>query len=127
MTVRQTTLENGLRIVSHTMDAVETVSVGVFVDAGTRDEPVEINGVAHLLEHMAFKGTKRRSALDIVAEGADRQPGHYPEPTRPTPRSEFGAKSGNGNPMREALIARGQARLTDEYKALMAEIVERGK
>lgn len=68
MTVRQTTLDNGLRIVTHTMDAVETVSVGVFVDAGTRDEPVEINGVAHLLEHMAFKGTKRRSALDIVAE-----------------------------------------------------------
>ena len=68
MTVRQTSLENGLRVVSHTMDAVETVSVGVFVDAGTRNEPVEINGVAHLLEHMAFKGTKRRSALEIVAE-----------------------------------------------------------
>lgn len=68
MTVQQTTLENGLRVVTHTMDAVETVSVGVFVDAGTRNEPVEINGVAHLLEHMAFKGTKRRSALEIVAE-----------------------------------------------------------
>jgi predicted Zn-dependent peptidase len=68
VTVRQTTLENGLRVVSHTIDAVETVSVGVFVDAGTRNEPVEINGVAHLLEHMAFKGTKRRSALEIVAE-----------------------------------------------------------
>jgi len=68
VTVRLTTLENGLRIVSHTMDAVETVAVGVFVDAGTRNEPVEINGVAHLLEHMAFKGTKRRSALQIVAE-----------------------------------------------------------
>jgi predicted Zn-dependent peptidase len=50
------------------MDAVETVSVGVFVDAGTRNEPAEINGVAHLLEHMAFKGTERRSALDIAAE-----------------------------------------------------------
>ena len=68
MTVRQTTLENGLRVVSHTIDSVETVSVGVFVDAGTRNEPAEINGVAHLLEHMAFKGTKRRSALEIVAE-----------------------------------------------------------
>lgn len=68
MTVRQTILENGLRVVTHTMDAVETVSVGIFVDAGTRNEPVEINGVAHLLEHMAFKGTKRRSALEIVAE-----------------------------------------------------------
>ena len=68
MTVRVSTLDGGLRVVSHTMDAVETVSVGVFVGAGTRNEPAEINGVAHLLEHMAFKGTKRRSALDIVSE-----------------------------------------------------------
>lgn len=68
MSVRLTRLDNGLRIVSHTMDAVETVSVGVFVGAGTRDEPEEINGVAHLLEHMAFKGTRRRSALDIAME-----------------------------------------------------------
>ncbi len=68
MSVRQTRLDNGLRIVSHTMDAVETVSVGVFVGAGTRHEPADINGVAHLLEHMAFKGTRRRSALDIAME-----------------------------------------------------------
>ncbi len=68
MSVQLTRLDNGLRVVTHTMDAVETVSVGVFVDAGTRNEPAEINGVAHLLEHMAFKGTKRRSALDIAAE-----------------------------------------------------------
>lgn len=68
MSVRQTQLDNGLRVVSHTMDAVETVSVGVFVAAGTRHEPEEINGVAHLLEHMAFKGTSRRSALDIAME-----------------------------------------------------------
>lgn len=71
MTVRQTTLENGLRVITDTMDAVETVSVGVFVDAGTRNEPLEINGVAHLLEHMAFKGTERRSAMDIVTEIED--------------------------------------------------------
>jgi predicted Zn-dependent peptidase len=68
VSVQLTRLDNGLRVVSHTMDAVETVSVGVFVDAGTRNEPAEINGVAHLLEHMAFKGTERRSALDIAAE-----------------------------------------------------------
>ena len=68
MNVQTTRLENGLRVVTHTMDAVESVSVGVFVDAGTRNEPAEINGVAHLLEHMAFKGTKRRSAMQIVAE-----------------------------------------------------------
>jgi len=68
VSVQLTRLDNGLRVVSHTMDAVETVSVGIFVDAGTRNEPAEINGVAHLIEHMAFKGTKRRSALDIAAE-----------------------------------------------------------
>ena len=68
MSVQMTKLDNGLRVVSHTMDAVESVSVGVFVDAGTRNEPAEINGVAHLLEHMAFKGTRRRSAMQIVAE-----------------------------------------------------------
>jgi predicted Zn-dependent peptidase len=68
MSVRASRLDNGLRVVTHTMDAVETVSVGVFVDTGTRNEPAEINGVAHLLEHMAFKGTKRRSAMEIVAE-----------------------------------------------------------
>ena len=68
MSVQLTRLDNGLRVVSHSMEAVETVSVGVFVDAGTRNEPAEINGVAHLLEHMAFKGTKRRSAMEIAAE-----------------------------------------------------------
>jgi predicted Zn-dependent peptidase len=50
------------------MDAVETVSLGVWVDVGTRHEPAQINGVAHLLEHMAFKGTERRSALAIAEE-----------------------------------------------------------
>jgi predicted Zn-dependent peptidase len=68
MTVRVTVLPNGMRVVTDAMDSVETVSVGVWVDVGTRHEPSEINGVAHLLEHMAFKGTERRSALDIAAE-----------------------------------------------------------
>jgi predicted Zn-dependent peptidase len=68
MTVRLTTLPNGLRIVTDRMDAVETVSLGVWVDVGTRHEPPAVNGVAHLLEHMAFKGTERRSALAIAEE-----------------------------------------------------------
>ncbi|HEX7967925.1 MAG TPA: pitrilysin family protein [Stellaceae bacterium] len=68
MTVRVTTLDNGIRILTDAMDSVETVSLGVWVDVGTRHEPAEVNGVAHLLEHMAFKGTERRSALDIAAE-----------------------------------------------------------
>jgi predicted Zn-dependent peptidase len=68
MTVTRTDLQNGLTVVSHRMDTVETVSLGIWVKVGTRYEPVEINGASHLLEHMAFKGTKRRSALEIAEE-----------------------------------------------------------
>ena len=68
MTVRLTTLDNGLRVVTDAMDTVQTVSVGAWVDAGARHEPPSINGISHMLEHMAFKGTKRRSALDIAVE-----------------------------------------------------------
>jgi predicted Zn-dependent peptidase len=75
MTVRVTTLESGLRVVTDEMPQVETVSMGVWVGVGTRDERVEINGVAHLLEHMAFKGTARRSARDI-AEAIEAVGGH---------------------------------------------------
>ncbi|MBI3443899.1 MAG: insulinase family protein [Magnetospirillum sp.] len=74
-TIRETRLPSGLKVVTDPMDTVETVSVGVWVDAGTRHEPSEINGVSHLLEHMAFKGTARRSALDI-AEEMDAVGGH---------------------------------------------------
>ena len=68
MSVRLTTLDNGLRIVTDTMTMVETVSVGAWIDAGARHEHPSINGVSHMLEHMAFKGTKRRSARDIATE-----------------------------------------------------------
>jgi predicted Zn-dependent peptidase len=68
MSVRVTALDNGMRVLTDRMDSVETVSIGVWVDVGTRHEPSQINGVAHLLEHMAFKGTEHRSALDIAAE-----------------------------------------------------------
>ena len=68
MSVRASTLANGLRVVSHAMDTVESVSVGIWVAAGARDEGPEINGVSHLLEHMAFKGTERRSARAISEE-----------------------------------------------------------
>ena len=68
MTVRVSHLANGLTVASDTMETVETVSLGAWVGVGTRHEPAEINGVAHLLEHMAFKGTERRSARDIAEE-----------------------------------------------------------
>src|SRR5690348_12830126 len=68
MSIRMSRLANGMRVVTDAMESVETVSLGVWVDVGTRHEPKEINGVAHVLEHMAFKGTSRRSALEIAAE-----------------------------------------------------------
>ena len=68
MTVQVTQLKNGLTVASAHMPAVETVSLGAWIGVGTRHEPAKINGVAHLLEHMAFKGTERRSAYDIAEE-----------------------------------------------------------
>ena len=66
--IRVTRLANGFTVASDRMDSVETVSLGVWADVGTRNEPAEINGVSHLLEHMAFKGTERRSARAIAEE-----------------------------------------------------------
>jgi predicted Zn-dependent peptidase len=66
--IRITTLPSGLRVATDRMDSVETVSLGVWAGVGTRHETKEHNGVAHLLEHMAFKGTQRRSARQIAEE-----------------------------------------------------------
>ena len=63
-----TTLPNGLRVVSHHMPHLETVSLGVWVGAGARHESEREHGISHLLEHMAFKGTEQRSASDIAEE-----------------------------------------------------------
>lgn len=73
--IQTTLLPNGLWVVSDTMPTVETVSLGVWVDAGARHEEPAVNGVAHLLEHMAFKGTQRRNARQI-AEEMDAVGGH---------------------------------------------------
>jgi predicted Zn-dependent peptidase len=64
-------LPNGLRIVSEHMPGLQSASVGVWVSAGTRHERAEQNGIAHFLEHMAFKGTSRRTALQIAEEIED--------------------------------------------------------
>ncbi len=66
--VRVSTLPNGLTVATDVMPGIETVSVGVWVAVGTRHEPEALNGISHLLEHMAFKGTERRSATDIAVE-----------------------------------------------------------
>ncbi|MHA1128711.1 MAG: M16 family metallopeptidase [Alphaproteobacteria bacterium] len=59
-------LSNGFRIVTENMPSLKSASLGIWVDAGARHERLDQNGIAHFLEHMAFKGTKRRSALDIA-------------------------------------------------------------
>jgi len=68
MSVEITTLPSGLRVVTDQMSQLETASMGVFVGAGSRHERAAEHGLSHLLEHMAFKGTRRRSARDIADE-----------------------------------------------------------
>jgi predicted Zn-dependent peptidase len=66
-TVRRTVLPNGLRILTEAVPAMRSVSFGVWVGVGSRDEAPRLSGVSHFLEHLLFKGTKRRSALEISA------------------------------------------------------------
>ena len=73
--VEITTLPSGLTVLTERMDRVETVSFGAYIGAGTRHETAAENGVAHFLEHMAFKGTTSRSAVDI-AEAVEDVGGH---------------------------------------------------
>ncbi len=66
MTIELHTLSNGLRIVTEHMPGLHSASIGIWVQAGGRHERIEQNGIAHFLEHMAFKGTKSRSSLQIA-------------------------------------------------------------
>ncbi|WP_407549571.1 pitrilysin family protein [Streptomyces sp. Pv4-95] len=66
-TVRRTTLPGGLRIVTETLPSVRSVTFGIWANVGSRDETPSLNGATHYLEHLLFKGTERRSALDISA------------------------------------------------------------
>ena len=68
MTVEITRLTNGLRVVSQHMPHLATVSLGIWVASGARHEAEQEHGISHLLEHMAFKGTKRRTAQSIAEE-----------------------------------------------------------
>lgn len=68
MKILITTLSNGIRIISEDQKHLETTAVGFWVNAGSRNESKNLNGISHLLEHMAFKGTSKRSAQSIVEE-----------------------------------------------------------
>ena len=68
MSVEVTHLPTGLTVVTDSMPHLQTASLGVWVGSGSRDEEPNEHGISHLLEHMAFKGTKRRTARQIAEE-----------------------------------------------------------
>src|SRR5512140_211972 len=66
--VARTQLDNGLRVITETMPGVPSATVGIWVENGSRYERHEQAGISHYLEHLFFKGTKRRTAAQIAEE-----------------------------------------------------------
>lgn len=66
--IRKTILPNGLMVLTESMPHLRSVSMGAWIDSGSRDESAELNGVSHFVEHMVFKGTTSRSAKQIARE-----------------------------------------------------------
>jgi predicted Zn-dependent peptidase len=66
--ISATVLSNGVRIITEQLSGVRSVSLGIWVNAGSRNDPPRGSGIAHFTEHMLFKGTSRRSALQIAKE-----------------------------------------------------------
>jgi predicted Zn-dependent peptidase len=66
--IRSTTLPNGLLVLTERMNHLRSVSMGVWIDCGSRDESLEANGISHFIEHMVFKGTTSRSAQQFARE-----------------------------------------------------------
>ncbi|MEI8031867.1 MAG: pitrilysin family protein [Chlorobiaceae bacterium] len=64
--IQQDLLSNGLKVITDSVPYVESVTLGIQIDAGSRDDPENAPGLAHFIEHALFKGTKRRSYLDIA-------------------------------------------------------------
>ncbi len=85
MAVELTKLPSGLTVVTDSMPHLESASLGVWVGSGSRDEKPDEHGISHLLEHMAFKGTKRRNARELAeaieAVGGDLNAGTSVETT----------------------------------------------
>ena len=68
MSLNLSELPNGIRVVTHEMKELHTASLTIHMDVGSRDEKLHQHGISHLLEHMAFKGTHKRSAHEIAEE-----------------------------------------------------------
>ena len=65
MEIKQSVLKNGLRVISAPRPQIESVSLGIWVNTGSAEETLEDNGISHFIEHMVFKGTKKRNSLQI--------------------------------------------------------------
>jgi len=74
--IQSTRLNNGLTVLTEHMPGLRSVSVGIWARRGSRHETQELNGICHFIEHTVFKGTTRRTALDIAIE-SDRLGGHF--------------------------------------------------
>jgi predicted Zn-dependent peptidase len=66
--IRKAVLDNGIQVITEHMPGVHSVSIGFWIQGGSRHEPADLSGISHFLEHMLFKGTSRRSARDIALE-----------------------------------------------------------
>jgi predicted Zn-dependent peptidase len=66
--IRETRLENGIVVLTDKMSGVRSATLGFFYRVGSRNEPDKLNGITHFIEHCVFKGTKKRSAMDIAIE-----------------------------------------------------------
>ena len=66
--IRRTVLPNGLTILSEEMEHIRSVSIGIWIKTGSREEDPQWNGISHFIEHMVFKGTEKRSAEDIARQ-----------------------------------------------------------
>src|SRR5437016_8801190 len=66
--IKKNVLPNGLTILTEEMKQIRSVSIGIWIKSGSRDEEAEQNGISHFVEHMVFKGTRTRSALDIARQ-----------------------------------------------------------
>lgn len=75
-TVQTSTLSNGVRVITESVDSVASASVGIWVATGSRDEEPEHRGIAHFLEHMLFKGTERRHSAKDIADEMDNVGGY---------------------------------------------------
>lgn len=74
-TIQVTRLANGLAVLTEKMPNLRSATIGIWIKTGSRHEPAELNGIHHFIEHTVFKGTEKRSALDIAIE-SDRLGGH---------------------------------------------------